>query len=54
MPNEKKRGPGRPRKGSSRIGYQRLAVYPKTHARIKRNAIKARLPIVEYLEQEIK
>lgn len=34
--------------------FQRLAVYAITHARIKRNAQVAGIPMAEYLEKEIK
>lgn len=42
---------GRPYKRISPQGYQKLAVYPKTHGRIKLNAKHKGLTIVDYLEQ---
>ena len=50
----KKRGrPTLPKGQRKSLQYQRIAVRSTTHKRIVKNAKKAKLPIVDYLEETI-
>lgn len=52
MTNPKKLG--RPPLPKSKLKtYQRMAVYPQTHKRIVKNAKKANMKIVDYMEKEV-
>jgi hypothetical protein len=50
--NKRLRNPGgRPRRAKNLITFQHLAIYPRTHARIKRNAMLAGKSMAEYMEE---
>lgn len=45
---------GKPRRNKELITFQHLAIYPQTHARIKRNAMLAGMSMAEYVDKKIK